>query len=209
MSKGCRHRGLRIVALLEPATRHGHDARVRVGQIDLIGGTRPLDRRRRRLTPRLLAGGLGLGLPRRQLGLMLGLLARETLLSPRHDRRPRLGDLRQTLLAARQFLGDRHPVRNIRSIRRLGPGQQIGHFGLQLGLDLAGVLIGQRAVTARIGVDLRSVQPHRAHLQNAHLARQKQHLHKQTLDLAKKAPPALRQAQERRSCRDRDARSLR
>jgi hypothetical protein len=43
-----RHQRLRVVALLEAAARHRHDPRVLVGQIDLICGLRPLDRRRRR-----------------------------------------------------------------------------------------------------------------------------------------------------------------
>ena len=77
-------------------------------------------------------------------------------------------------------------------IRRLGLRHQLGHFGLQLRLDLARMLIGQRAVPAGIGVDLRAVQPDRAHLQHAHLARQSQHLHEQPLDLLEKPPPERR-----------------
>ena len=41
---------------------------------------------------------------------------------------------------------------------------------------------------AGIGVDLRPVKRHCAHLQHAHLTRQQQHLHKQVFDLLHKAP---------------------
>ena len=111
------------------------------------------------------------------------------LLRPRLDRCPRLGELRQALLPSRQFLGDRHPVRHLRLIRRLGAGHEFGHLGLQPCLDLARVLVRQRAVAAGVGVDLGPIERHRAHLQHAHLARQHQHLDKELLDLLKKAPP--------------------
>jgi hypothetical protein len=51
-------------------------------------------------------------------------------------------------------------------------------------LDLACMLIGQRAVAAGIGVDLGSVQRHRAHLQHADLARQQQNLDEQRLAIS-------------------------
>src|SRR5258707_8546660 len=44
-------------------------------------------------------------------------------------------------------------------------------------LDLAGVLVRQRAVPAGVGVDLGAVQRNGAHLEHPHLARQLQHLH--------------------------------
>jgi hypothetical protein len=115
-----------------------------------------------------------------------------TFLRTRLDHGLRFRDLGKTRLAPRQFLRDRHAIRRIRLVRRLGLRQQIGHLGLQLRLDLARVLIGQRAVTAGIGVDLGPVEPHRAHLQNAHLARQKQNLDEKRLDLLQKPPPERR-----------------
>ena len=42
-------------------------------------------------------------------------------------------------------------------------------------------------VLAGVGMDLRAVQRDRAHLKQAHLARQKQNLHEQRLDLLQKA----------------------
>ena len=114
---------------------------------------------------------------------------RVTLLGPRLDDRLGLGDLGQALLAPRQLLGDRHPVRHIRPIRRLRLGHQVGYLGLQLGLDLARMLIGQGAVAAGVGVDLRPVQRHSPHLQDAHLACQEQDLDEQPLDLTQKPAP--------------------
>jgi len=64
------------------------------------------------------------------------------LLGARLNRRTRSGDLAQTLLAQRQFVGDRHPVGKVRHVRRLGLGHQIGDFGFQLRLDLARMFIG-------------------------------------------------------------------
>ena len=93
------------------------------------------------------------GVARRKLGPMLGLLTLEAFLGPRLDLGSGLGEFCQPLLAAHQFVGDRQAVGEVRPIRRLG--QQVGH--LQLRLDLAGMLIRQRAVAAGIGVDLGAV----------------------------------------------------
>ena len=160
------HHRLRVVALFETAARHRHDTRLFVGQIDLVGGQRTFHRRLRRLATGLLARRCGLCFPRRELRLMLGLLPLEPLLGTRLDRRTGCCQLLQSLLAPCQFLRERHAVGNIRLIRRLGLRQQVRHLGLQLRLDLARVLIGQRAVAAGIGVDLGAVQRHRAHLQH-------------------------------------------
>ncbi len=135
---------------------------MRVGQVDLIRRPRTRGRRRRRLAARLLAGRPGLGLARRQLGLMLGLLAREALFGARLDRRPRRRQLEQPLVAPRQLIGDRHPVGDVGLVRRLGFGHELAHLGLQLRLDLARMLVGQRAVPAGIGMDLGAIEPDRA-----------------------------------------------
>ena len=74
-----------------------------------------------------------------------------------------------------------------RLVRRLGLGHQLGHFGLQLRLDLARMLVRQRAMTTGVGVDLRAIQRHRAHLQDAHFPRHAQNLDEQSLDLLEKA----------------------
>src|SRR5476649_2203824 len=94
-----------------------YDARVFVGQVDLIVWLRTFDRGLGRLAPGLLARGLGLRLPRRQLGAMLGRLPLETLLGARFNLGAGFGKLRQTFLPARQLIGDRHAVRNIGLIR--------------------------------------------------------------------------------------------
>lgn len=72
---------------------------------------------------------------------------------------------------------------HVRLIRCLGLRHQGDDFGLQLRFDLASVLIRQRTVPARIGVNLGSLQPDRPELENAHLARHLQDIYEQSLDL--------------------------
>jgi hypothetical protein len=139
-----------------------------------------------------LAGRRDLGVARRHLGFMLGHLARVALLGPRLVRRLRFFDLAQPLLAPRQLVRDRHAVGKIGRVRRLGLGHQVGDLGLQCRLDLACVLIRERTVPARVGVDFRAVQRNRAHLQHAHLARQLQHVEEQLLDLLQETPQKRR-----------------
>ena len=83
-----RHRGLGVVALIEAAAGHRHDARLLVGQVDLVVGARPLDRRFGRLAAGLFPARLRLRLPRREPGFVLRLLARMAFLGPRLDLRP-------------------------------------------------------------------------------------------------------------------------
>ena len=87
------------------------------------------------------------------------------LLGPRLDLRLRLGQLTKPLLAPRQFVGDRHPVGYVGGVGRFRLGHEVGDLGLQLRLDLHRMLVGQRAVPARVGVNLRAVQANRPHLQ--------------------------------------------
>ncbi len=119
--------------------------------------------------------------------------ARVALPGARLDLGARLGDLAQTLLAPRQFVGNRHAVGKVRRVRRLGLGHQIGDLALQLRLDLARMLIGKRAVPAGVGVNLRPVEADGSHLQHAHLARKQQHLDEQPLDRFEKTPAKRRQ----------------
>jgi hypothetical protein len=114
-------------------------------------------RRLRRPAARLAAGRRHLLLARLELGLVLGLRARKPLLGPRLDRRLGRGDAGQPVLAPGQLLRHRHPVRHIRPIGRLRQRQQLGDLGLELRLDLARMLIGQRAVPAGVGVHLGAV----------------------------------------------------
>ena len=94
----CRHSGLCIVALLEAATGCRHDARLFIGEIDLIARQQSLGWRLRRLAARLPARRRGLGRARREFGFMLGQFSRVTLPGPRFNLRARFGDLAQTLL---------------------------------------------------------------------------------------------------------------
>ena len=124
--------------------------------------------------------------------MILRHLARVAFLGARLDLRACFGDLAQTLLAPRQFVGNRHAIGNVRRVRRLGFGHQLGDLRLQLCLDLARVFIRQCAVPAGVGVDFRAVEPDRPHVQHAHLARQQQHLNEQPLDLLEKSSPERR-----------------
>src|SRR3954463_5192652 len=75
-----------------------------------------------RLAPGFPTGRRSLGVTRRQLGLVLGLLALEALSGTGLDHRARLGEFCQALLAARQFIGDRQAVGEVRAVRCLGLG---------------------------------------------------------------------------------------
>jgi hypothetical protein len=87
------HHGLSVVALLEAAARSRHDARVRVGEIDLVLRQQPFDSRRGRLAAGLLAGRGGLGRARREFGLVLGPFTLVALARLRLDPRARLREL--------------------------------------------------------------------------------------------------------------------
>src|SRR5574337_2175799 len=79
--------GLTVVALIKAAAGYLHDARVFVGQINLIVGAWTGLRRLGRLAAGLLAGGLLLGFALGQLGLVLGLFKLVAGLGTRFDHR--------------------------------------------------------------------------------------------------------------------------
>src|ERR1700690_1449571 len=81
--------GLRVITLLKAAAGHRHDARLFVGEIDLIARLRSFGRRLRRLAARLLARGRNLVRARREFGFMLRQFARVTFLGARFDLRAR------------------------------------------------------------------------------------------------------------------------
>lgn len=97
---------LGVVALLEAAPGHLHDARVFVGQIDLFVRVRADLRRLRRLAAGFLATGLALG----QLGLILGLLPLEAFPGPRFDLGLGLCDSGQTVFAPLELVGQADPA---------------------------------------------------------------------------------------------------
>ncbi len=119
---------------------------------------------------------------------VLGLLPRVALRRPRLKFRLGRDDHRQAVFATGQLLRHAHPLRHLGRVGRLAQRHQRRHLGPQPGFDLAGALPRQRTVPARVGVDLRAVQRHRAQLQHAGLARQQQNIHEQLLDLGEKAP---------------------
>lgn len=67
------------------------------------------------------------------------------------------------------------------------------HLLAQLRFDLVGVRPRQGLVLAGVGLDLGAIQRDVPELEQLHLARQHQHLHKQRLNLLEKPPPERRQ----------------
>src|SRR5260221_5869384 len=92
----------------------------------------------------------------------------------------------------RQFLRNRHPVRNIGLIHGFGFRQQFRPFGLQLRLYFTRMLIRPRTVAAGVGVDLGPIQRLRAQFQHAHLPGQFQNLDKQRFDFLEEPTPECR-----------------
>jgi len=80
-------------------------------------------------------------------------------------------------------------IRHVRTVFRFRQGQLFGHFLLQPGFELAGVLMGERAVARGIGVNLGAIERHRTQFQQAHLARQHQHFDEDAPDLLEKTAP--------------------
>ena len=142
---GIDHR-LGVVALLESAAGDLHDAGVFVGQIDLVVRARTRLGRLRWLASGLLAGGLFLGLTRGQFGVILGLLPLEALFGLRFDLGLGLGDGGQAIFASRDFVRQADPVGDRPLVCRLRQFHHLLDLGLELGLDLLGVTIGQGAV---------------------------------------------------------------
>ena len=182
------HAGLRVVALLEAAARHRHDARLFVCQVDLVAVLGAGLGRPGILAARLLAGltlGLALGL----LGIELLLLGLEAFGCALLDLGLGLRDRAQAIFTARDLRRHVHAVRYSCAVALLGQGQQGLHLLAQLRFDLVGVRPGQRLVLARVGADLGAVERDVAELEQLHLAREHQHLHEQRLDFLQEAPP--------------------
>ena len=102
------HHRLRVVALFKPAARHWHDARVFVGQVDLILGLRPLERWCRGAAAGLLPIAAVFSSRAASLvGAVLGYFPLKAFFGAGFRLGARLGKLRQTLFSARQFLRNR------------------------------------------------------------------------------------------------------
>lgn len=145
------HRGLSVVALIEAPARDLHDARVLVRQVDLFLVLNAPAGRGRWTAARLATAAARLLGTRGELGLIVGLIL---LLHPRFDLAPRLGNRRPARLPALKLLGDRHAIGDSGGIRLLGELQQRLPLPLELPLELLRVAVGERAVAARVGVDL-------------------------------------------------------
>ncbi len=182
------HAGLGVVALLEAAAGHRHDARLLVRQVDLVA-VLGSGLGRLRVPPARLLPGLALGPALGLFGLELLLLRFESFGGALRNLGLGLRDGAQAVLAARDLGGHIHAIGRAGSIILLRPRQQVLDFLAQLRLDLVGVTPRQRLVLARAGSDLGAVQRNVTELEQLHLARQHQHLHEQRLDLLQKAPP--------------------
>ncbi len=151
------HAGLRVVALLEAATGHRHDARLFVRQVDLVAVLGARRGRHGILAARLLAGvalGTALGL----LGLELLLLQLVAFGRTLLDLGLGLRDGSQAILPPGDLGRHVHAVRLGCAVALLGQGQQGLHLLAQLSLDLVGVRPGQGLVLARVGADLGAVE---------------------------------------------------
>ena len=180
-------RGLGVVALLEAPARGGHDARLFVGEVDLVAAL-GRTRRRLRVGPTRLLALFALALALGAFGLVVLLLDGLALARTLLDLGLGLRDGAQALLAPRDLSGYVQPVIDRTAVAVFGQLQQLLHFCAQLGLDPVGMLPGQRLVLARVGRDLGAVQRDVAQLQALHLACQHQHLHEQRFDLRQEAP---------------------
>ena len=175
-----------VVALIKPLAGDRHDARLRVGEIDLILVTRATSGRFG-VTPTGLLAGLALRLPPRHLFLIGGLLGGVPLLGARLDLGLRLSDGRQAGFTAGNLGGDIHAVGRVLLVRRLGPLGQRFHLCPELCLQLLGMAIRQRLVLAGVGLELGAVQGDGAKLEQLHLAGQQQHLYEQLFQFRQKA----------------------
>ena len=163
------HRRLGVVGLFEPTARHRHDARLFVGEIDLVGGLRPGFRSLGQLAARLLASLGFLGSATGHLLVVLGLLSLIAFRGPcgnlglgnRHDRQP--------VFPAFDLVGQTDPVRDVGLIGGFGQGKEFLHFGVKLGFELLDVPVREGTVAGGVGVNLGAVQTDRAKLEQLHL----------------------------------------
>jgi hypothetical protein len=147
------HRELRVIGLVKAPAGHWHDARVGIGQIDLVGRPRP---RLGRLgfDPAGLLAGMALALAPLPLGLVHGLLALEALLGPLLDLRLGGLDRLQPLLAPDDLARQVHRRVALLPVGALGLPQQPLDLLAQLRLQALGVRVRQRFVARSVGLNL-------------------------------------------------------
>ena len=97
--------------------------------------------------------------------------AARTVPGPCFDLRIRFGQRLQSRFAARDLRWDVHPVRHTVAVRVLGHPHQLLHFFMQLRCDPANVPMRQRAVLARIRLDLDTIQLNPAQFDQLRLLR--------------------------------------
>src|SRR5271166_5955245 len=111
---------------------------------------------------------------------------RATSISTGHPtRKSRRSSSRPTSRPANASGSRRHSKPCLPSLERTFKSASLNRVALRSGIQ-------ERTVPAGVGVNLRAVQRHRPHLQNAHLPRQQQHSNEQSFDLREKAPPERR-----------------
>ena len=91
-------------------------------------------------------------------GLVPGLPALESLLGTGFNLGFRRRYCRRPVFAAPDLVGQFHAIRHRRLVGGFGQCHQLLYFRFQLRLNLLGVCMGQRAVSAGIGVNLGAVQ---------------------------------------------------
>ena len=181
-----RDRGLRVVTLLKATARHLHDARVFVGEVDLIDRTRAFFRRGRRLATGLFARRALVGFTLGELVFLFGFFllvahcctSQDLGLDRFHGSEP--------VLPAFDLIGQVHAIGQVALIDLLGLGKQVCNLGFALGFYLLDVPVRARAVPRGVGVDLGAVKTNRPQLEQFHLTGQFENLQKNAAELIEK-----------------------
>ena len=133
-------RGLRVVALLKTLALGGHDARISIGEINLVGGAHTRTGRCGRLAARFLSSARGLVLARFHLRIKLGFLLGIALGGTRLDLRFGLPNRSQAFFAPREFLRDAQALGQRRLISGLPVSIKLDAFAYSIYGSLEGTL---------------------------------------------------------------------
>ncbi len=167
------HHGLSIIGLaVFVMLALAHQPAVRVAQVALLIGTRPLIGRLRALA---LGPALAL-LARRHLGFVVRPLRLGAHLGLGLQTTPRRRQLIAQRRLAREFLRQALRILLATAVRCLSAGHQRRDLQLQLCRQLTGAIVSHRAVLAPIGVNLRPVNAHNTNLHKLQLLGQQQNL---------------------------------
>jgi hypothetical protein len=120
---------------------------------------------------------------------MRRLLALKALHRPGCDPDLGLCHRQEPLLPAFDLGRQAHAIGDVCPVGLLRQGQQFLYFVFELRFDLLDVPMRERAVARGVGVNLGAIQADGAQLQQLHLLRQFQHLHKNARQFVQKTPP--------------------